>query len=347
MNTSMFGDNNDNNLSFSGSQILSQSQGGFLNTSSLMNENDNMAGESGNRTLLSGQQNDPCLLPCTVKQIKSAPLPGQDESFCIDNREVHNATIVGRIVDIKIESTHSTYIIDDGTGTLEVKVFGMNNNDNNNNNYDNNDNDLSNLEENKKEENTDLSKDNYVRCIGKIKIYQGNRSMTGYNIRKIKDFDEVTYHKLEVMYSHLVNLNPNDAKNILLNYQKQKRLNNNNNNNNNGNNNNNFNRNNQNFGSNNNNAGGVSSTNNNDNLSSMMMDMNVDLRNTLEKSIFVFLQQNESNNTDSSYDGCHVDNIFDSMPNVDRNEIREALEQMSTNGAVYTTVDDEHYRTST
>lgn len=89
MNSSFF-NNNDGNNSFSGTQVLSEQGGGFMNSSfaSDMAGGENTTSGTGQSRV--GVPNEASLLPCTIKQIQSAPLPAKDDSFRIDGKEVHN-----------------------------------------------------------------------------------------------------------------------------------------------------------------------------------------------------------------------------------------------------------------
>ena len=83
---SLFG-NDGGNSDFGGTQILSQSNGGggYLNDSMVSD----MAGGSTGMGMTPAKNkmsvpNDPAMVPCTIKQIKNAPAPAQDDSFAID-----------------------------------------------------------------------------------------------------------------------------------------------------------------------------------------------------------------------------------------------------------------------
>ena len=45
--------------------------------------------------------------------------------------------------------------------------------------------------------------DTYVRVAGYIKSFQETRSVIAFNITPIRDFNELTYHLLDVIHSHL------------------------------------------------------------------------------------------------------------------------------------------------
>ncbi|PWN47186.1 hypothetical protein IE53DRAFT_371666, partial [Violaceomyces palustris] len=43
----------------------------------------------------------------------------------------------------------------------------------------------------------------YVRVLGTIKSFQNKRTISAGHLRRIQDFNEIMYHKLDVIYSHL------------------------------------------------------------------------------------------------------------------------------------------------
>ena len=79
---------------FGGTEILgNQSMSNQLDSSQgngggYLGSNDNMAGMNLNTPSNTQIPQEPCLLPCTIKQIKNAPTPAQDQPFSIDNRDV-------------------------------------------------------------------------------------------------------------------------------------------------------------------------------------------------------------------------------------------------------------------
>jgi replication factor A2 len=43
----------------------------------------------------------------------------------------------------------------------------------------------------------------YIRVCGQLKENEGNRELLAYQIQPITDFNEITYHHLNVVYAHL------------------------------------------------------------------------------------------------------------------------------------------------
>lgn len=135
---------------------------------------------------LQEKKNTQSLVAVTVKQMFNAASATADDSFQIDGVDVHNVSIVGKIVSATEQSTCLIYKIDDGTGKVEVRFW-----------IDSDDSEL--LNRNKAEWQVGV----YVRVTGQLRTFQGQRNVVAFQIRPVSDFNEVTYHFLEVVYAHL------------------------------------------------------------------------------------------------------------------------------------------------
>lgn len=126
------------------------------------------------------------LRPVTIKQLLEAEQP-DTENFAIDGSELTTITFVGQIRNISKQTTNITYKLDDGTGTLEVKVW-------------------IDMETAQNEEadgsKGGLAENAYARVWGKLKTF-GKRHVVAQQIRPIADMNEVNYHLLEATYVHL------------------------------------------------------------------------------------------------------------------------------------------------
>ncbi|KAI4278360.1 MAG: hypothetical protein LQ337_001062 [Flavoplaca oasis] len=132
------------------------------------------------------------LRPCTIKQVLDATQPHPDADFKIDDVDVIQITFVGQIRNISTQTTNVTYKLDDGTGTVEVKLWidtdssamdlggGGNNNSN-----------------------SGLVEDQWARVWGRLKAFGNRRHVGAHVIRPVTDKMEITYHLLEATYVHL------------------------------------------------------------------------------------------------------------------------------------------------
>ena len=45
----------------------------------------------------------------------------------------------------------------------------------------------------------------YVRVVGSMRVHNDKKGMIAFNIRKVSDFNELTYHLLDICQAHLYN----------------------------------------------------------------------------------------------------------------------------------------------
>lgn len=126
------------------------------------------------------------MLPVIIKQLLSAPnTPGSDE-FKIDGADVNQVSIVGSILTVTETSTNLQFRVDDGTGRIDVKIW-----------IDSEDNEYNQQKRSAWREGV------YVRVYGHLRAFNNQRSVVAFSIQPITNFNEVTYHFLEVIYVHL------------------------------------------------------------------------------------------------------------------------------------------------
>eukprot|EP00884_Botryococcus_braunii_P013572 jgi/Botrbrau1/22215/Bobra.168_1s0046.1 len=120
----------------------------------------------------------------TVKQLVQATQNASaDDTIRIDNEEITNVTIVGKIVGVQDTSTSVDFQVNDGTGIVEVKHWRD-------------------AEDEANLGRADWQPGVYIRVHGHIRYFDGKRSIVGFNIRVIQDFNEVTYHFLQCIFQH-------------------------------------------------------------------------------------------------------------------------------------------------
>ncbi|KAA8908342.1 replication factor A2 [Sphaerosporella brunnea] len=123
------------------------------------------------------------LRPVTIKQILETTQELADAPFKIDGVEISYITFVGRVRSVAEQTTNNTYVIDDGTGTLDVKQWV----------------------------DTDAVGDGsaqqlngqYVRVLGQLKSFSNKKHVGSHKIQLVTDFNEVQYHLLEATATHL------------------------------------------------------------------------------------------------------------------------------------------------
>ncbi|TKA66686.1 hypothetical protein B0A55_09969 [Friedmanniomyces simplex] len=135
------------------------------------------------------------LRPVTLRQLIDAHHPHPDaEYFLIDGSEATQVTFVGQVRNISTQTTNVTYKLDDGTGTMEVKVwidaeaFGQNEGEE---------------EGGGGKASKVVVEQGYARVWGRLKAFNNKRHVGANIIRPIRDYNEIQYHLLEATAVHL------------------------------------------------------------------------------------------------------------------------------------------------
>mmetsp|Transcript_15159 Transcript_15159/g.39944 ORF Transcript_15159/g.39944 Transcript_15159/m.39944 type:complete len:303 (+) Transcript_15159:42-950(+) len=127
------------------------------------------------------------LIPTTIKQLKNAPGASTGEaSFTIDGHDLHQVTIVGLITQADEQSTNLQYQLDDGTGNIMVKMWID-----------------ADADEAFNERRAQWKEGVVVRVIGQLRSFNNSRSLVAYSIQPITNFNEYTFHFIDVVHTHL------------------------------------------------------------------------------------------------------------------------------------------------
>ncbi|XP_028256047.1 replication protein A 32 kDa subunit-like [Parambassis ranga] len=128
------------------------------------------------------QQVSLAILPCTVSQLLSASEVGHD-TFAFCGWELNQVSVVGVIRGYSPCVTNIHYYVDDMTGPpLSVKQWVS-------------------TEDCKLM--TAASPGTYVKVIGSLRNFKGQRLLLAMDIRRISDLNEISSHMLEVVYAHM------------------------------------------------------------------------------------------------------------------------------------------------
>jgi len=127
------------------------------------------------------------LTPITIHMALEANLDGSGDGSIVleDGRKLSSVVIVGAIRNFSNQSTNITYEVEDGTGLLPIKKWV-------------DDNDCSAVLELRERTLKDCI---YIKVIGQIKDYQGNRSLVASSVRPLSTGNELTHHFLSVIHS--------------------------------------------------------------------------------------------------------------------------------------------------
>jgi len=132
-------------------------------------------------------KNRQSLIPVTIKQLKNAPaVTSGEQGFTLDGRDLFQVTIVGLIMAADEQTTSLSYQIDDGTDTIMVKKWT--------------DQDAA---DDEAERRAQCKEGAYVRVIGQLRSFNHTKNIVAYSIEPIIDFNEYTFHFLEVVHTHL------------------------------------------------------------------------------------------------------------------------------------------------
>lgn len=126
------------------------------------------------------------LIPCTVKQLLSAEQDVSNDTYKVDNAELHVVRIMGTVEIVDEHATNVNYRVNDGTGAIECKYWMEKD---------------SAASTGKQELCNPYS---FVRVEGSLRVYEGKKHIFVYNIKVVDDFDEMTHHFLDVILTHNV-----------------------------------------------------------------------------------------------------------------------------------------------
>ncbi|CRL22529.1 Replication protein A, subunit RPA32 [Penicillium camemberti] len=141
-----------------------------------------------------GDRDNKTLRPVTVKQVLDASQPFPEAPFQIDGADVANVLIMGQVRNISSQSTNVTYIIDDGTGGVEVKKWI------DSATADNMDTDDGKAPGDGK---TEVQLNGFARVFGSIKSFANKRYIGAHSVRPLSNINELHTHLLEATAVHL------------------------------------------------------------------------------------------------------------------------------------------------
>eukprot|EP00752_Nemacystus_decipiens_P010313 g9188.t1 len=130
------------------------------------------------------------LLSVNVKQVLESEMLNQDSGAKIDGVDVSQIKLVGCIVEMEDASTNTEYTVEDTTGRIKVKMF-------------HNDGEGGNDRSTEKRARNQIG--TYVRVFGNVRSWNDDRHSVAYLIEPLSDMNEVTYHYLDTIYTHLFN----------------------------------------------------------------------------------------------------------------------------------------------
>lgn len=138
------------------------------------------------------------LLPVTIKQIMTSIQDLQDGPFISHGLELNSVSLVGVVRSVADFTTNVVVTIEDGTGQMEIKMWGTNN-----------------IDQDKEGETDVVQHDTdsmqtsalaeqytvgtYVKCYGALKEFQNMRNIQYAVMKPVDSFNEVIAHHLEAI----------------------------------------------------------------------------------------------------------------------------------------------------
>jgi replication factor A2 len=128
------------------------------------------------------------LIPVTVKQLANAVAKADGEQgFMVDGIELNQVTLVGMIIQTDEQNTSLSFTLDDGTGDMPCKQW---------------------MDDGGAGDDTarpQWKEGTLVRIVGQLRTFNVTRHVVVYNIQHVSDYNEYTFHFIEVVHGHLKN----------------------------------------------------------------------------------------------------------------------------------------------
>ncbi|KAI9503191.1 hypothetical protein BX070DRAFT_144392 [Coemansia spiralis] len=173
--------------------------GGFMSGGGSADDDNKVRGGYKNQTLR----------PVTIKQLTEIPVHNADMPIILDNEEIKQVTFVGVVRNIVSHSIHTIYTIEDGTGTIDVRVWA-----NGGNNGDGEMGDEEGAGQRSETIDPNINVGRYVRVYGEFKFFNSKRHVSAHKVRPVTDHNEITYHGLEATHVHLTKTRGAAPKNV-------------------------------------------------------------------------------------------------------------------------------------
>lgn len=142
-----------------------------------------MSGYDANDTPQSEGENagpvhtDDSIVPVTIKMLRSINYE-KGKDIILDKRKIKIVSVVGKIVDQMDENIGSKYVINDGTGEVEVQDYTESTNE-----FDNGD---------------------YVYICGRLNAATPY-VISAFSVKPVKDHNQIPFHMIQACFVHLYN----------------------------------------------------------------------------------------------------------------------------------------------
>lgn len=243
----------------------------------------------------SGRGYNDMLVAATIKQVLEASAgSGDDKHYNINGSPAPQVTLVAHILKAEIQMTAISLVLDDGSGTINGSHMLPA------------DEDLSNEHAvTKRQRITDGA---WVRVVGGIQVVDGNRNLAVFRIRPVDDYNEIVYHRLDVVRTFLAQTRKSGTKPA---------------------------------GNGVGTAGGFGGLGGNTGMVDMGSGITDSLSlNPIQRAAYDYVQARHA----PDGPGVSVDDIKRDVPGFNSVQmVKEVMEHLASDGHVFTTVDENHY----
>lgn len=130
------------------------------------------------------------MVPCTIHLLNTATQPNTDsDSFLLDGQLVSQVSIVGQVMSENPQMTTLAFVVDDGTGVIDVRVY---------------------VDPEAQDDyvhqisKAEWTSGKYYRITGNLRSFAKKRSLVANRLMAITDHNELVHHQLEVIHAHLL-----------------------------------------------------------------------------------------------------------------------------------------------
>lgn len=162
----------------------SQFAGGGFMPSPAGGRNDTMFGNgSGAQTKKSSGKSTDTVRAVTIRHLLRETESQQGDTFMVDGHELGTVTLVGKVVSFQQQHTQGMLVLDDSTGPkMNVSVWRNDDQDH---------------------AGQWLQPGLYVRVYGTLKVFNKQKSLTAYAVKRIDDHNEVVHHNLKCIFEQM------------------------------------------------------------------------------------------------------------------------------------------------
>ncbi|RKP37714.1 hypothetical protein BJ085DRAFT_15783, partial [Dimargaris cristalligena] len=124
--------------------------------------------------------------PVTIRQLLNIQPEHNDANIKLDDHELTQVVFVANVRKVAPQTTFIAFTLEDGTGAIESRM-SMNGDS----------------ADPAFEEASNFPENTYARVIAQVRNYNGKRQIYVSKLRPIDDMNEITYHFLHVIHTHL------------------------------------------------------------------------------------------------------------------------------------------------